>query len=237
MSNDANSQKENSPRNYPYCRPRRWRSKQDSTKQFKVVPWFQPIDNESKYDFKGLIKEIDPTFTDDVLADFEVYSGLVVHMGWQLLNDHGIWFCLQKNLENQFEDLGAWYDNDGPRTVAFSTCPGAASKDMILKYRDKIERGGWQYYIQDCVDQIEQYGNDPVPEEEKVPCVGFGHIKEGFVDDAWTEEEQTMMEDILQDASMFGYEIVEATFAIHKPAEEVAEYLESLGFKKGTPKW
>ena len=106
-------------RNFPFAKARRWKSKLNG-KHFKVVPWFQPIDNESRLDFKGLFKEIEPTlFTDDFLANFNVYSGLVIHLGWQIYNDAGVWFCIQMGLQEHYEDLGDWKDEDGKSEPAF----------------------------------------------------------------------------------------------------------------------
>ena len=106
-------------RTFPHAKPRRWKSKIDE-KEFKVVPWFQPIDNESRFDFQGLLKEIEPDlFTDDTLAEFKVYSGLMLHLGWQLYNDAGTWLCMQMGLEEHFDDIGEWHEEDGPSVPSF----------------------------------------------------------------------------------------------------------------------
>lgn len=111
-------------RNFPFARPRRWRNKtlgegKGVPGEFKVLPWFQPIDNESRIDFKCLLKDLMPELSDDMMAEFEIYSGLMVHAGWQLHNDAGMWFCIQRELKDQFDDLGDWDDKDGKQIPAF----------------------------------------------------------------------------------------------------------------------
>jgi hypothetical protein len=111
-------------RNFPFAKARRWRNKTiadgaTKPKEFKVLPWFQPIDNESRIDFKCLLKDLMPEMSDDMLAEFDVYSGLMLHVGWQIHNDAGMWLCLQKNLQDQFEDLGDWKDEDGKEEPPF----------------------------------------------------------------------------------------------------------------------
>lgn len=105
----------NPKRKFPFAKARRWRNKNgDGLSHFKVLPWFQPIAEDSRLDFRGLIKDLLPELADDMLAEFNCYSGLVVHVGWQILNDAGVWFCVQHGIEDQFEDLGEWVDGEGP---------------------------------------------------------------------------------------------------------------------------
>jgi len=111
-------------RNFPFAKARRWRNKnlgegKGVPGEFKVLPWFQPIDNESRIDFKCLLKDLMPEMSEDMLAEFDVYSGLMLHVGWQLHNDAGMWFCIQKELKDQFDDLGDWDDKDGKEIPAF----------------------------------------------------------------------------------------------------------------------
>ena len=52
-------------RNFPFAKARRWRNKnlgegKGVPGEFKVLPWFQPIDNESRIDFKCLLKDLIP---------------------------------------------------------------------------------------------------------------------------------------------------------------------------------
>ena len=54
-----------------------------------------------------------------MLAEFDVYSGLMLHVGWQLHNECGMWFCIQKELKEQFDDLGDWDDKDGKEVPTF----------------------------------------------------------------------------------------------------------------------
>lgn len=98
-------------RTFPLALPRRWRNKQNGKdgKDLKVLPWFQPIDNESRFDFKGMLSELVPEFKNDVMGSFEAYSGLVVQVGWLVENENRIWIGLI-GIENRelFEDLGPW---------------------------------------------------------------------------------------------------------------------------------
>ena len=103
---------------YIYVKPRCWKNN-ISGKKFKVLPWFTPLEDRSQFDFAGLMKDIEPTlFTDDVLRDFEVYKGLVMRAGWIIENENGVWFGLvnNKEVENSFEDLGWWVDQNPPPT-------------------------------------------------------------------------------------------------------------------------
>lgn len=92
--------------NYELCRARRWINK-ESGKEVKALPWFQPLADDSRMDMVGLMKEVAPElFTNDVMKDFEVYSGLVLRVGWLIRNEHDVWFGVAKGVEDQFEDLG-----------------------------------------------------------------------------------------------------------------------------------
>lgn len=111
-------------RKFPFAKARRWRNK-ISGKEFKVLPWFQPVGEESRFDFKGLIRDLFPEFTNDVLAEFNCYSGLVIHAGWQLHNDAGVWFCVQHGeVETHFDDLGDFKEEDGPVEKPFPLTEG-----------------------------------------------------------------------------------------------------------------
>lgn len=92
---------------YPYAVPRRWKNK-ISGKEYKVVPWFVPMEKESRFDFVGLIKECFPELVNDQFSDFEVYKGLVLRAGWLIENEHNVYFALPMNIKDQFEDIGEW---------------------------------------------------------------------------------------------------------------------------------
>ncbi len=102
-------------RKFPLATPRRWKNKQ-SGKEHKVLPWFQPIDDASRFDFKGMMKEIAPeVFTNDILANCECYSGLVMQLGWMIENENRIWIgVMQMDMTETFEDVGAWKTNGTP---------------------------------------------------------------------------------------------------------------------------
>lgn len=117
-------------REFPYMKPRRWQNKK-SKKYFKVVPWFQPIDNESRLDFKALFKDLVPEFGDDVLAEMEIYSGLVMHCGYQLYNDGGMWFCVQHSGKDFFKDCGPWIEEKHGQAVP--TFPISKKGDALVK--------------------------------------------------------------------------------------------------------
>ncbi len=95
-------------RKFVYAMPRKWKNK-ESGKILKVVPWFMPLDDESRFDFKGLIKECVPELGNDVLSDFECYSGLLMQAGWMMENSNGCWLGLVGiNMKDHFEDMGEW---------------------------------------------------------------------------------------------------------------------------------
>lgn len=114
-------------REYPYARARRWQNKR-SKKYFKVIPWFQPIDNESRFDFRGMLLDIVPELENDVMAMKEIYSGMVVNCGWQLLNDAGCWFTFEHGIEDQFADLGPWKDEEGINEPTFPLTKKSAAR-------------------------------------------------------------------------------------------------------------
>ena len=96
---------------FPHAKPRCWRSKsQPEAGLFKVLPWYQPIGDESRIDFKGIFKDLFPEMTEDVMSGAHIYSGLVLQVGFMVEGSNGVWigvgdpaFC-----KEQFEDLGAW---------------------------------------------------------------------------------------------------------------------------------
>jgi hypothetical protein len=97
---------------YRGIKPRCWQNKKNQ-KYYKVVPWFQPFDTESEFDFVGLMREIDPTiFTDDLMGDFHVHKGLLLRMGWLIYTENQTWWGVpySRELEAEFEDLGLWED-------------------------------------------------------------------------------------------------------------------------------
>ena len=95
-------------RSYPFATPRCWKNKENS-QLYKVVPWFQPIDNDSRIDFVGLFKEIEPNMLQDVMGDMEIYSGLVMQLGYLVESENRMWFGLiGGNWEEMFEDIEPW---------------------------------------------------------------------------------------------------------------------------------
>lgn len=100
-------------REFPFMKPRCWVHKDKKARAqkgyFKVLPWFQPLDNESRIDFKGLMKDLAPDlFTKDVMANVEFFSGLISFCGYQIYNDGGMWLCMEPHGKKFFKDLGEW---------------------------------------------------------------------------------------------------------------------------------
>ena len=97
---------------FHHCQPRCWRNKDKTDGRFlKVVPWFGPLGDDSRFDFKGLMKDCFPELMkDDVMKDFEVYSGLVMQIGWMIENENRMWFGLVgvEEMRVLFDDLGPW---------------------------------------------------------------------------------------------------------------------------------
>lgn len=79
---------------------------------FKVIPWFQPMDDASRFDLKGMLKDLEPSFSEDYLARFEVYSGLVVHIGYSLETAPNVYVSIPVTAINQFKHLGVWKKSD-----------------------------------------------------------------------------------------------------------------------------
>ena len=99
---------QNKERKFIHAMPRKWKNKH-SGKIFKALPWFVPLDDESRFDFKGLMKDLIPEFKNDVLKDFECYSGLLMQAGWMLENENHCWLGLTGlDVKELFEDLGEW---------------------------------------------------------------------------------------------------------------------------------
>ena len=95
-------------RSYPFATPRCWKNKENN-QLYKVVPWFQPIDNDSRINFVGLFQEIEPTMLQDVMGDMEIYSGLVMQLGYLVESENRMWFGLiVDDPKEMFEDIGPW---------------------------------------------------------------------------------------------------------------------------------
>lgn len=96
---------------YKGIKPRCWQNK-DNKKYYKVVPWFQPFDTESEFDFMGILKELDPRLAGDLMEDFHVHKGLLLRMGWLIYTENQTWWGVpySKELETTFDDLGLWKD-------------------------------------------------------------------------------------------------------------------------------
>lgn len=119
-------------------RPRRWQQKL-SKKYFKVLPWFQPFDNESRIDFKGLFKDIVPELKlDKAMGKQEIYSGLVMHAGYQLLNDGGMWMCVGHNLKKYFKDVGEW--DEAQHGVQVPFLKAVTKEGEARRKKDRYER-------------------------------------------------------------------------------------------------
>lgn len=129
-------------RNFPFAKPRRWQNRK-TKKQFKVLPWFQPIDDSSRFDFKGLMLDIVPELKNDIIAMSEVYSGMVVLCGWQIHNDAGLWFCMEHGIEDQFEDLGYWVETEGEEHICFPLTKKSVAKAKRLKKKKKEKKKIW----------------------------------------------------------------------------------------------
>jgi hypothetical protein len=91
-------------RKFPFARSRKWINKKRPTTVLKVLPWFQPLDEKSEFDYAGLINDIFPEFSDGA----EIYRGTVMQLGWQVLNEHGIWLCMPMSVKEHFKDVGEW---------------------------------------------------------------------------------------------------------------------------------
>jgi len=95
------------PREFANMRPRKWQNKTKPEIYAKVLPWFQPLDDNSRMDFKGLISELEPGLKDH-MKDFNAYSGLVLHIGWMVYTEQSVWWGMPLGVEEQFNDLGYW---------------------------------------------------------------------------------------------------------------------------------
>ena|ERR1035437_1188596 len=124
-------------REFPYMRPRRWLQKK-SKKYFKVLPWFQPLDNESRLDFKALFRDLVPELGfDKAMGKMEIYSGLVMHCGYQIYNDGGMWFCIEHHGKQFFKDCGLWDEEKHGKSIPMRP----VTKDgEVRKKKDRAER-------------------------------------------------------------------------------------------------
>lgn len=126
---------------FPLAKPRRWINRKTG-KNFKVLPWFQPAEENSRFDFKGLMQDIFPEYKNDIMGMSEMYSGLVIQCGWQLYNDAGVWFCIQRKsqVEKQFKDVGYWVETTGPEHVPFPLTKESVAKAKALKKKKQQVR-------------------------------------------------------------------------------------------------
>lgn len=125
-------------REFPFMRPRRWKQKQ-SGKFFKVLPWFQPFDNETRIDFKGLFRDLVPELElDKAMGKMEIYSGLVMHAGYQILNDGGMWVCMGHSTKKFFKDVGEWDEEKHGQQIPFLKAVTKEGEER--KKKDRYER-------------------------------------------------------------------------------------------------
>lgn len=97
-------------RNYIHLTPQCWKNKETGG-LFKVIPWFAPVNDTSDFDFNFLLKDLDPIFTEDNMKDFEIYSGLVMKLGYLVENMNKVWMGLafsEAEVDQHFERMGLW---------------------------------------------------------------------------------------------------------------------------------
>src|ERR1019366_5247892 len=95
-------------RRFPYSMPRKWRNKERPEKIIQVLPWFQPLEESSQFDFIGIFRDVFPEMAGDLLENREIYRGLVLQAGWQIRNGNNVWVCAPMMIQDHFEDLGEW---------------------------------------------------------------------------------------------------------------------------------
>jgi hypothetical protein len=93
---------------YLNATPMCWRNKLKPHIVVKAMPWFQPIEENTRVDFVGMLKDVMPEFTDDVLGPLNIYKGFVMQAGWLFENEENVWFGLPMSVREQFEELGTW---------------------------------------------------------------------------------------------------------------------------------
>jgi hypothetical protein len=99
-------------RKFINARARLWKNK-TTGKKFKVLPWFQPMEDRSEFDYKGMVKDCFPELEKDFLCEWDCYRGTVLHLGWMLENENGCWFGLMPiSIRDQFEEIGYWSEEE-----------------------------------------------------------------------------------------------------------------------------
>ena len=100
--------------NFDLTRVRKWKRK-DNGKIMKVMPWYQPIAEESRLDFQGILRDVMPELDiGETLGSSHIYSGLLMQQGYMVENHNRVWFGLFMTKEQAakvFDDVGFW-DND-----------------------------------------------------------------------------------------------------------------------------
>ena len=99
--------------NFNLTRIRKWQRK-DNGKIMKVMPWYQPIAEDSRMDFNGLLKDLMPEVGDLSAGLNHIYSGLMMQQGYMVENHNRVWvglFLTKEQAAKAFDDLGYW-DNE-----------------------------------------------------------------------------------------------------------------------------
>lgn len=122
-------------RRFPRAMPRKWRNKDHPTKILKVLPWFQPLEATHDFDYMGLFIECFPEDADETLAKQEVFSGMVLQVGYQLQQPGNVWICAPMSLADSFEDLGEWPHDEEPEDLGIGK-----KKKKKAKKRGKARR-------------------------------------------------------------------------------------------------
>jgi len=83
-------------------RVRRWKNKKNN-KEFKATPWWEipPGDDELA------VVEMEVEFGNKK-HKVPTKMGVMYQVGWLIQNEHGIWFGLNLEAAEQFEDLGPY---------------------------------------------------------------------------------------------------------------------------------
>jgi hypothetical protein len=100
--------------NFDLTRVRKWKRK-DNGKIMKVMPWYQPIAEESRLDFQGILRDVMPELDiGETLGSSHIYSGLLMQQGYMVENHNRVWFGMfltKEQAAKVFDDCGFW-DND-----------------------------------------------------------------------------------------------------------------------------
>jgi hypothetical protein len=118
------SLREQSVINFETTKVKKWQNR-DTKKILKVMPWYQPIADDSRMDFNGLLKDLMPEVDLGVaIGDAHIYSGLVMQNGYMIENHNRCWFGIFMSKEEAmkiYDDLGDWDHEKDEYDVLFKS--------------------------------------------------------------------------------------------------------------------